>query len=428
MPDRRPQLLFLCHRIPFPPEKGDKIRSYQWWSALVEHFRVHLGAFIDDPADWAHVGMLGARCASSFFLPLPRIGATLRSLSGFLGGTALTLPYYRDARMRRWVEQLRTSNDLQHVLVFSSAMGQYVEGTGWSAVRRVIDFVDVDSDKWSQYAQTRPWPVSWVYRREAVRLAQEEARLARDCAAGVFVSDQEAALFRERNTVPGQRVCAIRNGVDTSYFRPTPGCPSPFPVDREAVVFTGAMDYWANVDAVQWFVREVWPKVRAQRPRALFAIVGARPSSATVALGCRDILVTGRVPDVRPFLQAATVVVAPMRVARGIQNKVLEGMAMGRPVVLTSRALEGIAAIPGRDLRLADEPGALADAILAILATGDAGMGARARALVEKEYDWGASAQALIALLLGHDGEASRPAGRAIATGPPRPDRGQQGL
>ncbi|AUB83206.1 TIGR03087 family PEP-CTERM/XrtA system glycosyltransferase [Candidatus Thiodictyon syntrophicum] len=403
MVDARPHLLFLCHRIPYPPEKGDKIRSYHWWAALVERFRVHLGAFIDDPADWVHVEKLQAQCASSLFVPLPRSLASLRSLSGLWRGTALTLPYYRDARMTRWVEAQRTTSDIGYVLVFSSAMGQYVQGGCWSRARRVMDFVDLDSDKWQQYVQTRPWPTNWVYRREALRLAQAEEGLARTFAASLFVSEPEAALFRKRVAALGARVHAIRNGVDTAYFRPAAGCASPFPVDCEPVVFTGAMDYWANVDAVLWFIREVWPRVRAQRPRALFAIVGSRPSPALVALGCGDIVVTGRVPDVRPYLQAAVAVVAPMRVARGIQNKVLEGMAMAKPVVVTSKALEGIAAVAQRDLLLADEPGAFADAVLAVLGAGDEGLGSRARRLVEREYDWAVSTQQLIALLLGRD-------------------------
>ena len=171
MDDCRPHLLFLCHRIPYPPDKGDKIRSYHWWLELVKHFRVHLGAFIDDPGDWAHVQTLRTGCASTLFLPLPRKRAMLRSLSGFISGSALTLPYYRDAGMQRWVEERRNSLKIASVLVFSSAMAQYVEGAHWSAIRRVIDFVDVDSDKWHQYSLRTSGVTAWVYRREAEKLA-----------------------------------------------------------------------------------------------------------------------------------------------------------------------------------------------------------------------------------------------------------------
>ncbi|WP_295608025.1 TIGR03087 family PEP-CTERM/XrtA system glycosyltransferase [uncultured Lamprocystis sp.] len=361
-----PHLLFLCHRIPYPPDKGDKIRSYRWLQELLKHFHVHLGAFIDDPADWAHVAQLRDRCASSLFLPLDRNGATFRSLSGLFSGTALTIPYYRDVRMQRWALACRIAHGIEHVLVFSSAMAQYAENSSWSTVRRVIDFVDVDSDKWRQYAHRKRGPAALVFRREAKRLAKSEARLAHIFDASVFVSDHEADLFRRCVGDVAERVLAIRNGVDTSYFNAVTDRVSPYPVLSEPVVFTGVMDYWTNVDAVLWLVREVWPMVKEKRPRALFVIVGAKPTPEVLRLCGEDVWVTGRVVDVRPYLQYAAVVVAPMRIARGVQNKVLEGMAMGRPVVVTSKGLEGIAAVPGRDVLVADEPAAYAREIVAV--------------------------------------------------------------
>jgi sugar transferase (PEP-CTERM/EpsH1 system associated) len=286
-------------------------------------------------------------------------------------------------------------------------MAQYVQGERWSSVRRVIDFVDVDSDKWRQYAHTKHWPASWVYRREADRLEEAEARLAHSFDASVFVSDHEAALFRRRVADVAERVAAVSNGVDAAFFSSDLERPLPYPPLRELVVFTGAMDYWANVDAVGWFVREVWPRVREKRPQALFCIVGARPTPEVVALGCSDVQVTGWVPDVRPYLQQARVVVAPLRIARGIQNKVLEGMAMGKPVVVTSRGYEGINAVPGRDLLVCDAPEAYAEAIVALLAGAGKAIGANARRLVVERYDWGESSQRLIALVRGYDRSAS---------------------
>ncbi len=404
MVQARPHLLMLCHRIPYPPDKGDKIRSFHWLRALAECFRVHLGAFVDDPADWQHAATLDGLCASRLLLPLPRWSATLRSLSGFLESSALTLTYYRDRRMLRWVRGLGAAHQIRHVLVYSSAMGQYIDDAGWSAARRVIDFVDVDSDKWRQYAQTRRWPASWLYRREARRLAHAEACLARSSDAALLVSEFEAQLFRTQVGGLGDRISGVPNGVDTEYFRPEAGRPSPFPAGREAVVFTGAMDYWANVDAVLWFIREVWPRVRVERPRALLGIVGARPTPAVKALGGPAILVTGRVPDVRPFLQHAAVVVAPMRVARGIQNKVLEGMAMARPVVTTSKGLEGIAATAGRHLLVSDESASFADTVVKVLREGDSGVGGRARTFVESRYTWASATDALVAVIRGCTG------------------------
>jgi sugar transferase (PEP-CTERM/EpsH1 system associated) len=396
---QRPHLLFLCHRIPYPPDKGDKIRSYRWWLAFLDDFQVHLGTFVDDPADWAHVPGLRERCASSLFLSLPRRRATLRSLRGFLDGGALSVAYYRDRRMRGWVRDCAARFPIAHVFVYSSAMAQYADDPGLGQACHVIDFVDVDSDKWRQYADGRTGPAAWVYRREADRLARTEAHVAREFDASVFVSEDEARLFRNQAAVPAERVVAISNGVDASYFSPWTQTASPFSPDCEPVVFTGAMDYWANVDAVIWFVREVWPRVTRERPRALFHIVGARPTTAVEALRRADVQVTGRVPDIRPYLQHAALVVAPMRIARGIQNKVLEGMAMGKTVIVTGKGLEGINAVPDRDLLVADDPDAWATTVVAVLARPAEQIGANARRLVEAQYGWASAGQSLIELI-----------------------------
>lgn len=401
MDDCRPHLLFLCHRIPFPPDKGDKIRSFRWWLALVEHFRVHLGAFVDDPADWSHVPELEEKCASSLFLALPPTRARIRSAFGLFSGTALTFPYYRDGRMQRWVDACLATFGIDRVLVFSAAMAQYVESVGWSAAWRVVDFVDVDSDKWRQYAQSAPWPMRWLYLREADRLAVAEARLAGVFDASVFVSEHEAELFRGRVGSVADRVCAIGNGVDCGYFDGGQERTSPFPLSCVPVVFTGAMDYRANVDAVVWFVRDIWPRVLAKQPRAQFWIVGARPVPSVEALRCGDVSVTGWVPDVRPYLQHAAAVVAPLRMARGIQNKVLEGMAMGRPVVVTSKGLEGIDATPGLELLVADDPASFADEVLSLLSGRFSGIGSVGRLGVSERYDWAKSTRSLIELVQG---------------------------
>jgi sugar transferase (PEP-CTERM/EpsH1 system associated) len=400
----RPELLLLCHRIPYPPDKGDKIRSYRWWTALCERYRVHLGAFVDDPDDWVHAERLERACESLLLLPLPRRAATLRSLWGLASGEPLTLPYYRDRRMAAWVDERLDSGRVALALVYCSAMAQYVTGRSGLGVRRAIDFVDLDSDKWRQYAERKPWPIRWVYRREARRLGAYERAVARELDASLFVSPEEAAPLRAQVPEVAGRVGAIRNGVDTDYFDPAPPRPNPFPPGREAVVFTGAMDYWANVDAVVWLVREVWPRVRAERPQALLAIVGARPSPQVQALAGADCLVTGRVEDVRPYLAQAQVVVAPLRIARGIQNKVLEGMAMARPVVVTSLGLEGIPAEPGVEVLVADGAQAFAAATLAVLAGAHPGLGERARRRVAADFSWAEATRRLIATLTGAGG------------------------
>lgn len=403
----RPPLLFLAHRIPYPPDKGDKIRSYRWLRALCERYAVHLGAFIDDPGDWVHVDTVGQWCASTLFVPLARRRAMLRSLTGLLTGEPLSLPFYRDARMRRWVRERVARYEIGHTFVYSSAMAQYLMDEPFARARRVIDFVDVDSDKWRQYAESKRWPMDWVYRRESRRLAHTEMAIASRFDASLFVSAPEAAHFRRRWPKLERPITAISNGVDIGYFAPEHAGDSPFPPGRTAVVFTGAMDYWANVEAVIWFAAEVWPRVCAKRPDALFVIVGSSPSPEVSALAGERIMVTGRVPDVRPYLGHADCVVAPLRIARGIQNKVLEGMAMARAVVTTYKGLEGIDAEPGRDLLVADDAGAFAEAVLSVLEQRCGDCGANGRRRLVEHYDWASACEALAGLVAGSEPEHS---------------------
>ena len=405
----RPDLLFLCHRIPYPPDKGDKIRSFRWLIALARSYRVHLGAFVDDPADWEHVERIQALCASSLFLPLPRRRAMVRALSGLASGQPLTMPFYFDSRMQRWVFGRFSEARISHVFVYSAAMAQYVIGTRFGSVYRVIDFVDVDSAKWRGYSELRSWPASWIYRREARSLGIAEGRIAHAFDRSLFVSQEEASLFRGTHQSLESRVTSVPNGVDCDYFSPDTQLASPYPADREAVVFTGAMDYWANADAVDWLVREIWPGVRKARPNALLAIVGARPTAAVQSLACDDIKVTGRVPDVRPYLEHACCAVAPMRVARGVQNKVLEAMAMAKPMVTTSQGLEGICAQPDRDLLVANDSDSFTSAVLAVMGGSYSGLGIAARRLMVERYDWASSTALLEEILRGGVPEALHP-------------------
>ncbi len=377
-------LLFLAHRIPYPPDKGDKIRSYHLLRHLAGGYRVHLGAFVDDPDDWGHRAEVEKLCASVHLAGIRPALAKLKSLTGLFTGEALTLGYYRDAGMAAWVRE-RLGEGVRRVVVYSSAMAQFVMQA--KDARRIMDFVDMDSDKWRQYAPTRPWPLSWLYRREADRLLAWEARVAREFDAGLFVSAQEAADFRQAAPQAADRIGWCGNGVDADYFSPDQPYDSPYPPGTEALVFTGAMDYWPNVDAVTWFAREAFPRIRAQRPAAVFCVVGSRPAPEVQALsGLPGVEVTGRVPDVRPYLAHARAAVAPIRIARGVQNKVLEGMAMGRTVVVSPQALEGLSAEPGREILLADGAEDFAAKTLAALNGLDLGPAARRR--VMQDYAW----------------------------------------
>ncbi len=395
------ELMFLAHRIPYPPNKGDKIRSWNILKYLTRYFRVHLGCFIDNPDDEMHRPTLEAICESCKFVRLTPLSARFRSLSALLSGSPLTLSYFRNADLARWSGDLMRQRDIQHVFVFSSSMAQYASSETAKHARRVVDFVDVDSDKWRQYAETKPWPTKWVYGRESRTLLELERKISAESDVSLFVSEAEATLFRNLAPESAGKIRVLRMGVDLDYFDPAIELESPFSDDGERLVFSGAMDYWANVDAVSWFARSVFPRIRARRPAVEFWIVGARPAPQVAALkALPGVYVTGSVPDVRPYIRHADVVVAPLRLARGVQSKVLEAMAMARPVVASPEALEGIDASIGEEVIQSDGVSDYVNKIMILLddKSGDA-MGARARTRVENEYAWSSSLASLREIL-----------------------------
>ena len=402
------ELLFLTHRLPYPPNKGDKIRSWHMLQYLSRHFRVHLGCFIDDDDDWQHTKTVAALCASTRFIELRRGTARWRALQALLSRQAMSVQYYRDARLLQWVDGLLSNGKVRHALAFSGPMAQYIDGSAGRALHRVIDFVDVDSDKWRQYGDSKPWPMSLLYRREAQLLLQYERHIAQQFTAASFVSPAEAALFRQCAPMARRKTGHVNNGVDTAYFAPMPAQSAIYPPGVQALVFTGAMDYWPNIDAVQWFVRHVWPALRRQFPQLQFYIVGSAPVPAVTALAkVAGVVVTGKVPDIRPYLAGAALAVAPLRIARGVQNKVLEAMAMGKIVLATPQALEGIAAQPGLELLLARDDAEFIHHAARVLRNACGGaaegsgaaIGVAARQLVLQDYDWERNLRGLGAML-----------------------------
>lgn len=399
-------LLFLCHRIPYPPTKGDKIRTWNLLRHLARRYRIHLGCFVDQADDRVHEPVLRALCADAFFAPLTPAVTKARAAAGLFGADALSARVYRDRAFVRWIDEMAVRVRPSRVLAVSSTTAPLALRPSLGSARRVLDFVDVDSEKWRAYAATARWPMSLVYRREAWTLARLERRAAVAADATVFVSPSEADLFR-RLFPQAARVHVVANGVDADYFRPGAGqgvsIPSDVPIrpGERMIVFTGAMDYRPNIEAVQWFADAILPLIRRHVPDSRFVIVGSDPAPAVTRLARRPgIAVTGRVPDVRPWLEAAAVAVAPLRVARGVQNKVLEAMAMARPVVVTRAASYGIAAEDGRDLLVADDPRTFAEAVIQALHPPFArALGQAARARVLAVFDWRSNLDRMEAIL-----------------------------
>jgi sugar transferase (PEP-CTERM/EpsH1 system associated) len=379
--------LFLCHRLPWPPDKGDKIRSYHVLQRLAQRYKVYLGAFVDDPADCRYLAAVEAVCAGTCIRPLPSWRARWRAVASLVRGEPLTVGCYRDATMRRWVARVLAEQQPDVVLCFSSGVAPLVMRD--AGARRVMDFVDADSDKWHQYAEAHRGLARMIYRREARTLARFERAVAARFDASLFVSEAEAAFFRGANPEVAERVHGVANGVDAVYWDPEQVHANPYPSDERAVVFAGAMDYRANVDAVTWFAEAVWPRVLAGCAQARFYIVGSKPAREVLALGgLAGVTVTGRVEDVRPYVAHAHVVAAPLRIARGIQNKVLEALAMEKVLLATPEAWEGIEDFAGRQGCISGSPEAMAEAALQWLAKPQPARVPAAREMVRARFDW----------------------------------------
>ena len=394
-------LLFLTQRIPYPANKGEKIRVLQLLRHLRKSHDIHLGCLVDDPHDVQHIPTVRAMCASSHFAEIDRGYAKILSLSGLLTGEALSVVFYRDRGLQNWVRDVVRTIKPDIIVVCSSNMAPYIlDLPETRSAIRLIDLIDVDSEKWRSYAEVASFPMRQVYRREWRRVAELEARIVRECDWSTFVSEAEADVFRKEQARYLQRIWAVSNGVDLDYFDPAHAFDPPYPLDKPNFVFTGTMDYPPNVDAVVWFAQDILPLIRQTMPAAQFHIVGASPSPKVRALtSIGGVFVTGRVPDVRAYVAHADASVAPMRIARGIQNKVLEAMAMGRPTVVTSDALEGIHAEPGRELLLADTAEEFAHACLSAAGLSGGSLGAAARRRVEQDYAWPALLQQFDRLL-----------------------------
>ena len=398
-------ILFLVHRIPYPPNKGDKIRSWNMLKYLLGSHQVHLGCFVDDPADFEHVAFLAERCASVKAIDLTgRAGKAGNLVRGLIQGEPLTVAWYHSAEMQDWVDGLMGSGNIDCIVLFSSATARFIVRHA-EKVPVIMDFVDMDSDKWQQYANSKSFPLSLVYQREAGKLLQYEKQICALSTAALFVTDDEVALFRSSVSPDmAEKIHAMHNGVDAVYFSPDHAFEPVAEMGTSGVCFTGAMDYWANEDAVVWFAENVWPKVLIAVPDAFFYIVGGKPGKMVQELdGKQRIRVTGRVEDVRPYIAASALVVAPMRIARGVQNKVLEGMAMAKTVITSSMGFEGITARPAKDLIIADSADDYAAAVIEVLQEkrDTATMGERARQLVLDAYSWDANLAVLDRIIGG---------------------------
>ena len=401
------ELLFLSHRVPYPPDKGEKIRAWHILKYLLGSHNVHLGCLADDAADLRQLNELGRLCASVGCFRVSPSLQKARALVRMRPGRPLTLDVFHNGALKQWVAQTLRGGRISRIFVFSSAMAGYVQN--YHDCPRILDMVDIDSEKWRAYAPYHRWPMRALYAREADTLLAHERQLVREFDSTLFVSEAEATKFLTLAPESENRIGWIDNGVDLERFSPKHTFASPFSNDSINIVFTGTMNYWPNIDAVTWFAETVLPLIRQKHPSANFYIIGGMPSRAVMRLRkTAGIIVTGRVPDIRAFIAHCDVAVAPLRIARGTQNKILEAMAMARPVVTTPEGFEGLRAMPGRDLLVAKAPDAIARSITDVLEYRYPNLGSAARKAVEQYHDWQRTLPALDTWIAPRSGNHSK--------------------
>lgn len=309
-----------------------------------------LACLADEPVATATMNELGR--VTSHLAVIPHAGKKryLRSVLSLLAGHTATEGLFDCDDLRKILREWERQEPYHAVIASSSGVARYMFPPFiHQDVVRWVDLTDVDSQKWVDYAQAARFPMSLVYRAEGRRLRQVERRLADSCEQLLVVSEAEQNLFQ--SFCPTDRVSVVGNGVDSDYFAPSDSAV----VDPCSCVFVGVMNYKPNVDAVVWFAEHVWPRIRERYPEAAFRIVGKAPTREVQALALKPgIEVTGSVPDVRPWLYRSTCAVVPLQIARGVQNKVLEAMSCGRPVICSSSPLKGLAAEPELHLLRAD--------------------------------------------------------------------------
>jgi sugar transferase (PEP-CTERM/EpsH1 system associated) len=366
--------------VPFPPDRGDKITTWHMIERMSRAHEVHCVAFAHDDTDFAAAAHLTECGIPTTPIRHDERRKKLLSLPLLATRKPLTLGVYGSRSLQAEVDRLAATSDL--VYAFSSSMGAFF--LPHPRLPRVMHIAELDSDKWTQYAKRQRFPMSWVYRREGRTLLEFERRLAPLANRNVLCTPLEERLFQER--IPNARSLVLRNGVDLDRFHPAADGGEP-----GHLVFTGVMNYYPNVEGCEFFVREVLPLVRREHPDVRLSIVGSHPTPAVSRLGREPgVRVTGFVEDTGVWLRRASIAVAPLRIARGIQNKVLEAMATALPVVGTSAATQGVAAEDGRDYLVRDDARSIAEAVAGLVDDPERAraLGLRARAFVEEHYDW----------------------------------------
>jgi polysaccharide biosynthesis protein PslH len=395
----RPRVLYLTHRVPFPPDKGDRIRNWHVLRGLARRFRVSLGCLADDPVTDAARSALANQCERVAIVPVSRGQRLARAGLSLLRGRSLSEGAFASRELAILSEAWHAESPFDAVVASATSLAPYLRRTAFRTVPAFVDVVDVDSQKWFDFASSVSPPKSWLYRLEGSRVRRIERELPDWASASTLVSAAEARIFE---SIAGAGAATVAtNGVDLDYFRPATE------PTRPIAAFVGALDYLPNIDAAEWFATKIWPAIHANQPTAEFHLIGRNPAPRVRRLSSRPgVTLVGGVADVRPHLAQAAVAVVPMRLSRGLQNKVLEALAMGKATVVAPPALAALAAQPGRHLVRAESPDDWTRELLDLFANPArrASLGQEGRAFVEANHDW----ESCLEPLLDRIGSASQ--------------------
>ena len=396
------RIFYICRRVPFPPDRGDKIAAFNAIRHLAARHEVHVFCLGDGVQDLANISGLQAYAKSVSAAPVDEFTIKLRALAALVTGQPLSVAALNESKLHDAIQKKFTELRPDLIIVYSCNMAQFAEH--FPNVPRIMHFGDLDSLKWPQYAERSSIPLNWIYAIEARRLLGYERHIAQIFSHALVHTEIEKHDFER--LIPGIPVAVVGNGVDLDYFRSAGEAKKP-----ASMVFTGVMDYRPNIDAVVWFCDEILPIVQMEIPAANFTICGSRPALAVRRLAKRrGVRVTGWVADARPYLDRAEIFVAPLRMARGVQNKLLEALAMGLPCVASTAAWSGTAVADGQGILATDEPREFARHVIDLLGDSDgrAEMARRARAAAVANYRWEVQLacldQVIAAAVSGHCG------------------------
>jgi polysaccharide biosynthesis protein PslH len=387
------RILYVCHRFPFPPKRGGKIRPFNMIRHLAKRHEVHVASIVHDDDDENDAAGIQPYCSSFVFDRPSKLAKWSRMVGGLPTSSPSAMGYFYSRRLQNSIDRLLAEKQFDFAFVHCAFVAPYVMGK--RNLPRVLDFGDMDSQKWLAYSQVKPFPLNLGFGLEGRKMWAAERRFASDFDLCTATTQLEHETLQQLGSA--RATDWFPNGVDFSYFEKPKG-----DYDSNKIVLLGRMDYFPNQQATERFAKRIFPLIKLHNPNAQFVVVGANPSQSIKDLEkIQGIKVTGTVPDVREYVSGAALTVAPLEIARGVQNKILESLAMEVPVVATATAAKGVDAIPGEHILVADDDQLFANQVIRIMDSKSLRrtMGEAGRLRVMDRHSWATSLDRLDAIV-----------------------------